>query len=308
MGFDKPFFKKNKPDFAPYKPLDICAYLIKMGRCGNVFDAKKLIDTGKVFISETKCVNSNTKIQKDDEVVVDGERVSFVKPKIYLMYKDRGVSMKKSTASGERSVYSFMPSRHADLIAVGGVDLNTQGLILFTNHPKVAKTLNSPLAGIKKVYKLKISKAISEAETKDFCESIVVSFDKDFTLSSEKLNVRIDSIGDSFSFITVICYSASVMEIRRVFFEKGINVLSITRVAYGDFKLTKDIKDSGCLMEDKNPVFTRKFEENIQKKLNEIRGVSDDFIKHEKNDRFYKKTDFVKKTDEESRENTDGDQ
>lgn len=257
-------FRNDRKPRNPVKKLDICNYLMKMGVCGNLFDASKMIEANRVKINEETLKSKNKIVERDDEVFVDGKKISFVKARIYSIFKSRGVSIKKDSGSDVQSIYSIIPSRLSDLIVVGDADNSMEGLVLLTNHPRYAKILNSPYSGIRKVYKAKLSKILTDQEKEKLHQGFFVSSESKF-FPSETIKVRCDYDGENSSFVTIYCTSVSVKNIRAAFFKIGVNITGITRVAFGDFKLSKYLKDCGSLIEEKFVPSLGKYEAIMKK-------------------------------------------
>ena len=251
---------------------DIANFLINMGCASSFSNALDLLKKKTVRLNGELCTDEKSKIYKDDLVEVDNKVVTFTKPRIYEIFKPRGYVVKKDTIGDVKSIFSIIPSRLSDLKPIGSADTNMEGLVLFTNHPRLASLMGSPLSGIKKVYKAKISKLITEEEKNKISEGLTLNLENTF-VPIETISVQVDTTTEHATFLTIVCYSASVIDIRKGFFNLEMKLSSITRVAYGKFRLKKEVKDSGCLVESKEFVSLRELEERVAEKLEALKSL-----------------------------------
>lgn len=258
---------KEKP-----RVYDMANFLINMGCASSFSNALEILSKKSVRLNGAICTDEKTKVYKDDIVELNGKAVNFTKPRIYEIFKPRGYVVKKDAIGDTRSIFSIIPSRLSDLRPIGSADSNMEGLLLFTNHPRLASLMGSPLSGIKKVYKVKLSRQITENEKTTLSEGVTLNLENTF-VPIETISVQVDTVTEHASFLTVVCYSASVIDLRKGFFNLDMKISSITRVAYGKFKLRKEVKDSGCLVESREFVSLRELEARVSEKLDALKSL-----------------------------------
>ena len=53
-------------------------------------------------------------------------------------------------------IYDFLKKNHNDLLSVGRLDYNTEGLLLLTNNGELKRKLELPSSNLERVYKVKV--------------------------------------------------------------------------------------------------------------------------------------------------------
>ena len=118
----------------------------------NVAD---LIKASVVRVNSKKC-NVNTLVKTGDVVSIDGEEhIIDLNPEVELLIYHKPVGQVCSSKSRKlnESVFSSIPPRKkGKWIMVGRLDINTSGLLLFTNCGNFANFLAHPSSSIDREY------------------------------------------------------------------------------------------------------------------------------------------------------------
>lgn len=86
-----------------------------------------------------------------------GRRVITVRQYIYIMLnKPNGVVTTKADRFASKTVYDLLPQKYQHLSAVGRLDKNTEGLLIFTNDGDLAHQLMHPRFNLDKTYEVHI--------------------------------------------------------------------------------------------------------------------------------------------------------
>ena len=210
-------------------------------------EAEKLILDGKVKINGIECRDLTFLVSYEDTIAVNGKDVKNkpIKTQIYLMNKPTGCVTSTNDPQGRKTIFEFIPDKFGKLMTIGRLDFNTAGLLLLTNNGEIARLMEMPATGLKRVYFAKVLGEIND-EVKQ-------------KLTSLKNGIKIEGVEYGSMFVTIEDYSSDRAtlkivifegknnEIRRIMWHLGLKVVKLTRIQYGDYRLSG--LPSGCLKE-----------------------------------------------------------
>jgi 23S rRNA pseudouridine2605 synthase len=189
-----------------------------------------------------------------DEIAVDGKpvpRAAPAAPRVLLYHKPVGQLVTQSDPQGRPTVFSALPAGR--WIAVGRLDLNSSGLLLFTDSGELANRLMHPRYELEREYAARIRGALAPAEKKQLLEGI--------ELDGEV--ARFDRVEDerrsegSNRWYRVVLREGRNREVRRLFEALGHAVSRLVRLRYGSVELPADLA-AGRWRELRNPVILQK--------------------------------------------------
>ena len=116
--------------------------------------AERLIEQGRISIN-SQVAKLGDKAIIADKVTIDGRpinlgRYSEEETKVLILNKQAGIICSNKDEEGRKSVFEFLPD-NTRWVMVGRLDLNTSGLLLFTNDNDLAKKLANKNKLIKSV-------------------------------------------------------------------------------------------------------------------------------------------------------------
>lgn len=136
--------------------------------------AEEYISRGKVFVNGEKVTELGTKVNYEDEIIVDGQVLNSKEDKeYYLLYKPEGVISSVSDEKGRRTVIDLVPTK-TRIYPIGRLDYNTTGLLLLTNDGDLANKLMHPSHEVEKIYLAKINGILSPQEYMRLKKGLVV--------------------------------------------------------------------------------------------------------------------------------------
>jgi len=227
-------------------------FLARAGIASSRRKAEALIKEGKVLINGKVAKLGDKVDASKDKVTVEGHKLETVKRKIYLMLnKPVDYLVSKADTRGRKLVFELlkgMPAHNEklteaelnSLFNVGRLDLNTEGLLLFTNDGDFALKLTHPRYHIKKVYIAKVSGRITEEAVKRLQRGVWIKVRDGHKLESYKTlpaTVRILGRGNEFSVIVIRISEGRKREVRRMCEAVGYPVATLKRVQLGGLEL-----------------------------------------------------------------------
>ena len=130
---------------------------------------KRLLRLCDVRINGVRVVDSGAPVNPDtDEISVDGKIVTPAK-NIYIMMNKAGGAVSANKDGLHRTVFDFLDEKYRtahlqeNLHIVGRLDIDTEGLLLFTTDGKLTHKITSPKSHFPKSYFVRLEKAESPA-------------------------------------------------------------------------------------------------------------------------------------------------
>ena len=137
--------------------------------------AERLIQQGRISINNQEA-KLGDKAVIADKVAIDGRlidlgRYSQEETKVLILNKQAGVICSNRDEEGRQSVFEFLPE-NTRWVMVGRLDLNTSGLLLFTNNGDLANKLMHPSSEIDREYAVRVLGKVEEEHIKKLTNGI----------------------------------------------------------------------------------------------------------------------------------------
>jgi len=177
-----------------------------------------------------------------ERIEIDGKPVQVrafgQKRRVLAYYKPVGEVTSRNDPEGRPTIFERLPIlRDSRWIAVGRLDLNTQGLLLLTNDGELAKRLMHPSSQIEREYAVRILGDIPPATLRQLQEGVPL----------EDGIARFDSIREAGGeganhWYHVILREGRHREVRRLWESQGVAVSRLVRVRYGSVSLRRGLR------------------------------------------------------------------
>ena len=161
--------KKSLPFIAEDKslnePIRLNRFIAKGGVCSRR-EADELISKGLISVNGKVVTELGVKVHpKQDIVMYKGKRLVAEQLVYFLLNKPGNMITTMDDPLGRKTVMDLM-SKATDvrIFPVGRLDRNTSGLLLFTNDGALTKKLTHPSHEVKKIYYVRLSKAVSQED------------------------------------------------------------------------------------------------------------------------------------------------
>ena len=137
--------------------------------------AERLIEQGRISINNQEA-KLGDKAVIADKVTIDGRlidlgRYSEEETKVLILNKQAGVICSNKDEEGRQSVFEFLPD-NTRWVMIGRLDLNTSGLLLFTNNGDLANKLMHPSSEIDREYAVRVLGKVEEEHIKKLTNGI----------------------------------------------------------------------------------------------------------------------------------------
>ena len=202
-------------------------YLAQCG-LGSRRSAEDLIHFGSVTVNGVKPELSYQVVEGDD-VQLDGKSIKPAAVFTYLIFnKPPGYLCSRGDTHDRPTVYELLPEEHQSLHYVGRLDMDSRGLLFFTNDGDLTLALTHPSQGVLRTYAVRTKKPLSEEDTLDLLGGIEVepgvvfrAAEVEQTQTGYRLSLR----------------EGKKREIRRLLHSLHHHVTDLKRIAFGGVRL-----------------------------------------------------------------------
>jgi 23S rRNA pseudouridine2605 synthase len=212
---------------------------------GSRRSCEQLIKDNKVYVNGKLAV-LGTKVLETDEVIFDGEKVLLKTAdlKVIMLNKPRGLLSSKKDDKKIKLVFDFLPKvqNEPDWIAVGRLDINTSGLMLFTNDGTLAHQLMHPSFEIDREYLVRARGYFNEQKKKNMLSGVKIE-DQVYQFS----DIVTGEKQSSNQWFSVCMLTGKNREVRKLFESQDLEVSRLKRVRIGPIFLPSTLKEGSCI-------------------------------------------------------------
>jgi 23S rRNA pseudouridine2605 synthase len=203
---------------------------------GSRREMEDLIIQGRVSVNSMPA-HIGQRIGATDQVRINGKlvhrKIQTKPPRVLMYHKPTGEIVSQSDPEGRPTVFDRLPkAKNGRWIAVGRLDFNTEGLLLFTTSGELANRLMHPRYGIEREYAVRIFGELEHEQTQLLKNGVTL---EDGVAKFLRLA---DGGGDGANrWYHVALTEGKNREVRRMFEAVGHMVSRLIRTRYGIFVL-----------------------------------------------------------------------
>ena len=194
--------------------------------------AEEMITAGRVAVNGLPAVLGDTADVDVDIITVDGRPLPSPQKPVYIMlHKPRGFVTTLSDEKGRRNAAELVADCGVRVYSVGRLDMDSEGLLLFTNDGDVANRLMHPKHEVTKTYHVTV---------KDYSDEKLENLKQPVTLDGytiRKPDVRLLRLDGDKAWLEVVIHEGRNRQVRRMCAMAGMAVVRLVRVAEGALKL-----------------------------------------------------------------------
>lgn len=208
---------------------------------GSRRDMEELIIAGRVSVNGEPA-HIGQRILPTDQVRINGKliqrKITKRPPRILIYHKPAGEIVSHNDPEGRPSVFDRLPNmKAAKWIAIGRLDYNTEGLLLFTTSGELANRLMHPRYGIEREYAVRTLGHLEEGMRQKLLNGIEL---EDGFAQFSKIT---DGGGEGVNrWYRVTIGEGRNREVRRMFESIGLTVSRLIRTRYGMMMLPPGLK------------------------------------------------------------------
>ena len=208
---------------------------------GSRREMEELIVAGRVSVNGEPA-HIGQRVAPNDQVRVNGKPIMRTNtkkpPRVILYHKPAGEIVSHDDPGGRASVFARLPKlRTGKWLSVGRLDLNTEGLLIFTTSGDMANRIMHPRYGTEREYAVRVLGEMDEAQRRSLVEGIEL---EDGLAAFGAL----DYLGGDGSnrWYRVTLQEGRNREVRRMFEAVGVTVSRLIRTRFGDIVLPRTLR------------------------------------------------------------------
>jgi 23S rRNA pseudouridine2605 synthase len=222
---------EKKPNQAPKRAkakdeIRLNKYISNSGVCSRR-DADIYIQSGNVKVNGVPVIEMGYLVKPGDVVNFDGNVLTPEKKEYILLNKPKNFTTALDEGQEYRNVLELVKgSTTAKIGAVGRMDKNTTGLLLFTNDTDMIRKFTLPNQKSSKIYQVSLDKNLKYEDLEKINKGLVLDGHRVFVEDVSYIE------GETKSEVGLKLRSSNVKVVRSIFEHFSYDVLRIDRVAF----------------------------------------------------------------------------
>ena len=182
-------------------------------------------------------------VSEKDTFEIEGRSIKLLKKdptkRRVLMYNKRvGEISSRNDPDHKKTIFDSLPKlRSGRWVSVGRLDINTSGLILFSNDGSFANNLMHPSSNIEREYVARVHGHVSEKIVNNLIKG--VKLEDGFAKFSD---VQRGRKGKTNQWFAMVIMEGRSREVRRLWESQGLEISRLKRVRYGNLFLPATLK------------------------------------------------------------------
>jgi 23S rRNA pseudouridine2605 synthase len=210
----------------------IAKVIARAGVCSRR-DAEAWIAEGRVAVNGEVLKSPAFNVSETDDVRVDGKKLAAPeRTRLFLFHKPRGLVTTARDPEGRQTVFAVLPPDLPRLVAIGRLDINTEGLLLLTNDGGLARVLELPSTGWLRRYRVRAHGIIEQAALDRLSEGVTID-----GIAYLGIEAKLDREQGANAWLTLGLREGKNREIKKILEHLGLAVNRLIRVSFGPFEL-----------------------------------------------------------------------
>lgn len=215
---------------------------------------EEVIAAGRVSING-KVAQVGERIEFGDELRIDGRKVQFqleeeIRRRVLVYYKPEGEICSRNDPEQRPTVFDNLPQIANDRwVMVGRLDINSTGLLLFTNDGELANRLMHPSNEVEREYAVRVMGDLTPEMRQTLIKGVELEdgpakFESITDLGGEGIN----------RWYQVVVKEGRNREVRRLFESQELKVSRLLRTRYGSVILPRELRTGRWIELDKQDI------------------------------------------------------
>jgi len=209
---------------------------------GSRREIERWVNSGDITVNGVVATTGQA-VDEDDKITIRGKVIKLAsklkaKPQVLLYHKKVGEICSRNDPEGRKTVFDNLPKISSGRwIQVGRLDINTDGLLLFTTDGELANRLMHPSYEIEREYASRILGKVTD----DMIERLTKGVELEDGIAKF---TRIKFVGGegANSWYHVVLNEGKNREVRRLWESQDVIVSRLRRIRYGDIVLHRSLR------------------------------------------------------------------
>jgi 23S rRNA pseudouridine2605 synthase len=212
---------------------------------GSRREMETIIGQGRVSV-DGKTAFLGDRVDGSEQIRIDGHQVKLTSQdedicRILMYNKPEGEMCTRKDPEGRATVFDRLPPLESGRwVAVGRLDINTSGMLLFTTDGELANRLMHPSQKVEREYAVRVFGEINEAMLQTLRTGVKL---EDGPARFQKITYR-GGEGRNHWFHVVLSEGRN-REVRRLWESQEVQVSRLIRVRYGDMEMKRQLPLGG---------------------------------------------------------------
>ncbi|MEX0447146.1 23S rRNA pseudouridine(2605) synthase RluB [Xenorhabdus sp. SGI246] len=214
---------------------------------GSRREIEGYIQQGRISVDgKIATLGDRVEVKPSTKIRFDGRILNIKEPqktvcRVLAYYKPEGELCTRHDPEGRPTVFDRLPKmQDARWIAVGRLDINTCGLLLFTTDGELANRLMHPSREVEREYAVRVFGEVDDAKLRQLKQGVQL---EDGPASFKTISFK---GGEGINqWYNVTLTEGRNREVRRLWEAVGVQVSRLIRVRYGDINLPKGLPRGG---------------------------------------------------------------
>lgn len=209
---------------------------------GSRREIEKWIAQGRIMVNGT-IAKLGERAELSDKILIDNKPIYLTKIKpakrrVLLYHKPAGEICTRLDPEGRPTVFDHLPPLHQQRwIAVGRLDINTSGLLLFTNDGELANRLLHPSYEIEREYAVRVFGQVNISTLRRLKQGVELEDGLAAFTSIE------DAGGEGINhWYHVTLKEGRTREVRRLWESQGVTISRLIRVRFSSIQLPRFLR------------------------------------------------------------------
>lgn len=201
---------------------------------GSRREMERWIEQGRISVNGS-VATLGARVEENDEIRVDGRVLSNkghqAPCRVIIYNKPEGEICSRKDPENRKSVFDRLPRLHTGRwISVGRLDINTSGLLLFTNDGELANRLMHPSHEVEREYAVRVFGEVSDQTIKQLLKGVML---EDGEASFDTIKRKPSDDSSMNQWFTVTLREGKNREVRRLWESQDVKVSRLIRTRYG---------------------------------------------------------------------------
>ncbi len=209
---------------------------------GSRREIERWVNAGDITVNGVVATTGQA-VTEDDKITIRGKVIKLAsklkaKPQVLLYHKKVGEICSRNDPEGRKTVFDNLPKLSSGRwIQVGRLDINTDGLLIFTTDGELANRLMHPSYEIEREYASRILGKVTD----EMIDRLTTGVELEDGIA-KFTRIKFEGGEGANSWYHVVLNEGKNREVRRLWESQDVVVSRLRRIRYGDIVLHRSLR------------------------------------------------------------------